>query len=91
MTIEMTEQIQDIIIATQAYKKWLHADDAVRKTEKYRGRSILNDTYNYYAELVKNSQTLPLSQNCFEAVLAYPIQRTLNIEKQYLSNFTFSY
>lgn len=91
MTIKMNEQIQSIIIATQAYKKWLYADDMARKTERYRGKSIINDTYAYYAELVKSNHALPLSQNCFEAVLTYPIEWTTNKEMKDLGKFTFDY
>lgn len=87
MKIKMTEQIQSIIIATQALKKWVYADS---KARHYEIKDIYLKVYDYYKKLVTNS---PLSATyaCYEAVLSYPIEKTISTEMEDLGKFTFAY
>lgn len=87
MKIKMTEQIQSIIIATQAYKKWIHADS---KAKNYEIKDIYLKVYDYYKGLLGNS---PLSATyaCYESVLSYPIEQTTTTETEDLGKFTFAY
>ena len=90
MTIKMNRQIQAIIIATQAYKKWICAHKQATGTWSAQW-DWHADTYKYYIGILTNNCELRSSIACFESVLSYPIEQTISTEMDDLGKFTFSF
>lgn len=89
MKTSMNEKIQSIICAVHAYKKHLIS---------YYNFVLGEKNYNWYDETKRFYNTLPLPEGmsdniaCFEAVLSYPIDETLNTEMDELPHkFSFGY
>ncbi len=89
MKYPLTDKMQSIIIATKDYKKHLISYHSF----------VLNDKqYDWYAQTQKFYNSLPLPNemqanlSCFEAVLSYPIERTLGTEMDDLpKEYIFGY
>ncbi len=88
MKVRMTEQIQNIIIATQAYKKFIVADSRVKN---YKIEDIYLKVYDYYKSILPADGELRPTYFCYDAVLAYPIEQTTSTETEDLGKFTFGY
>lgn len=89
MKTPLTEGIQNIIIATQDYKKHLIS---------YHSFVLEDKQFDWYEETKNFYNSLPLpnematSINCFESVLSYPIQDTIETEMDELPlKYEFGY
>lgn len=96
MKIEMNDNLQSLIIAVKDYRAWLYSDLVVRNA----GHSISSDeikeldsyAHCYYRNLNPSKYGLSLSDRCFEAVLQYPIEETLDTESEDLpKRFSFGW
>lgn len=90
MEVKMTEQIQSIIIATQAYKEWICAHKQATNTWDSRW-DWWQETYKYYVSILPKDCGLRSSRFCFDAVLSYPIKQTTSTEMEDLGKFIFKY
>lgn len=89
--VKLNEQIQLIILSVQAYKQFICYDMQINKQEPIKTCDYWNKCRKYY-----NSLDLPNGMNknnChFNAVMNYPIEKTMDIElKDLLEKFTFPY
>lgn len=87
MKTPLTEEILNVIIAVQFYKRYVHADNIVKKESV----DLYKVTEEYYKSLPLPAE-LNTSKACFEAVLHYPIGKTINTQAKDLpKNFNFGY
>ena len=105
MKIKMNKQLQNIIIAVQAYKKWIIAED--RAEGKWNEKTDYDQhAYIYYLNLCDRlpfkqasltngirhyDHGLNTTRTCFNAIISYPIEKTFSTETDELSNFEFGY
>lgn len=88
MKLSMTERIQAIIVAVQQYHEWYMADAMARGTT---GLDAFEKTMNYYSS-IPLPEGLAHNRACFEAILRYPIEQTLNTQMEDLPHiFKFEY
>ena len=88
MKIAMTERIQSIIVAVQQYKKWCLADAMARGITDI---DVFEQTMKYYSSFFI-PEGLAHNRVCFEAILRYPIEQTLNTQMEDLPHlFKFEY
>lgn len=84
----MTERIQSIIVAVQQYKKWYMADAMARGIPDI---DVFEQTMKYYSSFFI-PEGLEHNRACFEAILRYPIEQTLNTQMEDLPHlFKFEY
>ena len=101
MKVPMNEQIQAVILAVQSYRTFLWNDTYVRNIdESFVDRCtkvaavseiLLNQVKAYY-DALDLPDGMKHNRACFEAVLSYPIDRTLYTEmadlpKQYMFRY----
>ena len=87
MKVPLTEEILNIIIATQFYKQFAHADSIAKKESV----DLYKATKEYYENLPLPNE-LNTSKACFEAILHYPMGKTINTQAKDLpKNFNFGY
>lgn len=90
MQTPLTSHLQSVIIAVQSYMDFVHAD-AMAKDK-------MDADFNGYDMTVEYFKTLPLpdgmkhSADCLHAMLFYPIEETLDTERDDLPlRFEFKY
>lgn len=89
MKTSMTAEIQSIIIAVQMYKQYVIADSIARKT--FEKTDWYGKTFVYYKSL-EIPDCLDWSVRCFEAILDYPIEKTLETQMENLpKQFEFGF
>lgn len=88
MKTKMTKEIQSVIIAVQAYRKFLHADQAVRNRKNHLDYDDLS--LKYYCSLNKPAE-MKNNLACYRAVIQYPIQETLSAQESELCKFSFGF
>lgn len=88
MTVKLTREIQAVILAVQAYKRWRLYDMEVHG-DLY-GDGWFESVRNYY-------MTLPLPEGlqkntaCFAAVEMYSVDITMDTPMEDLGNFTIQW
>ena len=90
MKIPMTAEMQSVIIAVQAYYKFIYSDMIVKHL------SIADNDLYAATELYYHALPIPKEMKhnrpCFDAILHYPIDRTLDTECDDLpKKFLFGY
>ena len=81
----MSKDMQSVIIAVQRFKAWYYVHCEICGVHP-NFRKIKE----YYYDLPK-PDGMDNSIACFEAVLNYPINDTVNVEENDLHNFQFGY
>ena len=91
MIVQMNERIQSVIIAVHSFQKWLYAESVLCGNADRTSGERFNRVKQYF-------YSLPLPDGmkhnaaCFEAVLSYPIEKTLSTEACELpQKFSFGY
>ena len=88
MKLSLTERIQAIIVAVQQYHEWRTADAMARGITDI---DVFEKTRIYYSSLAL-PEGLAHNLDCFEAILRYPIEQTLNTQMEDLPHlFKFEY
>jgi hypothetical protein len=89
MKIPLKKDTQQIILLMQKYQEF---------NRIYYYGILKNDNYDWYGDAQRFYYTLPLpeglntSDYCFDAILRYPVDKTMNTPKEDLPKlFTFEY
>lgn len=91
MIIKMTERIQASIIAVQTYRKWLWSNKIVIQGEGARWDKADERAVASYWRTIRPEGT-DQTDACLYAALTYPIESTMNVEMNELSNgFSFGW
>ena len=90
MTTPMTREIQAVILAVQTYRKFLNYDSEARCFQKSDDR-LFGELQAYFCKLpLPSGMTHGVA--CFEAILRYPIEETLDTQMEELpDHFSFGY
>lgn len=92
MKIKMDESVQVTILAVQTHYKALYYDRYMRakKFDNLDMFACWQDTRAYFNSIVL-PDGMSHSTACFDAIMRYPIQDTMNTEAEELGQFEFGY
>ena len=84
--MNLNNKIQLVILAVQAYKKFICYDNELKgnKQDWYNSCRVYYNSLNLPEGLKKNKY-------CFEAVINYPIEKTVDFQEEGLKCFPFPY
>ena len=86
----LTEQILNVIIAVQAYKRFYIADYIVKHSEPCLS-DWFNKTFEYFKSL-ELPEGMKANRACFEAVYSYPVGAVIDTPMEDLpKKFKFMY
>lgn len=88
--MELTEQIMNIIVAVQAYRRFRHSDLIARNTT-IDDFDLYYETFDYYKSF-DLPEGMKANKACFEAVRSYPVAATIDTPVEELPmKFKFCY
>ena len=86
----LTEQILNVILAVQAYKRFYVADYIVKNSKRYPS-DWYDKTFEYFKSL-ELPEGMKANRRCFEAVYSYPVRAVVDTPAEDLpKKFKFMY